>query len=291
MRIGEIAGLVGVTSRAIRHYHHIGLLPEPRRRANGYRVYSVRDAVLLARIRRLTELGLGLDEVRDVLADDAGRELVEVLGELDADLARQEHEIRERRRRLAGLLHEPLTDTDRISPALAELLGAAPATDSPSAVRDREHLALLDASGSGREIYAALRPLADEPAALALFLALHAACVTRPHVVGADGSLRIRYGGLFDLRVPASSVTTARVERRYPEGKLVRLHPDGVLDIAVGSQTTVTVELTGPVTFVRPLGKQGSARTIRFHADDPRAVVAALTRGRTAPSPTPGPPA
>jgi hypothetical protein len=118
-----------------------------------------------------------------------------------------------------------------------------------------------------------------------LVLALHAACVTRPHVVGEDGSLRIRYGGLFDLRIPASSVTSARVERRYPDGKLVHLHPDEVLDLAVGSQTTVTVVLAGPVTFVRPLGKQGRARTIRFHADDPRAAVAALTRGRTEPSP------
>ncbi|MDJ0383019.1 MerR family transcriptional regulator [Streptomyces sp. G-G2] len=68
MRIGEIAALVGVTTRAIRHYHHVGLPPEPERRPNGYRAYSVRDAVLLARVRRLTELGLSLDEVRDVLA-------------------------------------------------------------------------------------------------------------------------------------------------------------------------------------------------------------------------------
>lgn len=233
MRIGEIAGLVGVTSRAIRHYHHIGLLPEPRRRANGYRVYSVRDAVLLARIRRLTELGLGLDEVRDVLADDAGRELVEVLGELDADLARQEHEIRERRRRLAGLLHEPLTDTDRISPALAELLGAAPATDSPSGVRDREHLALLDASGSGREIYAALRPLADEPAALALYarldeladasaddpriapLAADLAAVVPAEVLAAipcDGPVMTGFGeALLDDYAPAQAEVVRRV--------------------------------------------------------------------------------
>lgn len=104
MRIGEIAAVVGVTTRAIRHYHHVGLLPEPERRPNGYRAYSLRDAVLLARVRRLTELGLSLDEVRDVLADDAGRELADVLTELDADLARQEAEIRERRRRLAVLL-------------------------------------------------------------------------------------------------------------------------------------------------------------------------------------------
>ncbi|MFE3719796.1 MerR family transcriptional regulator [Streptomyces cyaneofuscatus] len=171
MRIGEIAALVGVTSRAVRHYHHIGLLPEPARRANGYRAYTVRDAVLLARIRRLTEIGLSLDEVRDVLADDAGRELVEVLGELDADLARQEREIRERREVLAALLEAPLTSDGPLSPALAALLGSAPATGSPAAAKDREHLALLDAAGggAGAELYAALRPLAEAPGVGALY--------------------------------------------------------------------------------------------------------------------------
>ncbi|MFI6863250.1 hypothetical protein ACIBKZ_25705 [Streptomyces sp. NPDC050421] len=120
-----------------------------------------------------------------------------------------------------------------------------------------------------------------------LVLALHAACVARPHVVGPDGSLRIRYGALFDLRVPAASIAAARVERRFPEGRLVQLAPDGVLDLAVGGQTTVTVELTEPLGFVRPLGRRGQALAVRFHADDPRAAVAALTRGRTAPSTIP----
>jgi hypothetical protein len=118
-----------------------------------------------------------------------------------------------------------------------------------------------------------------------LILALHAACVVRPHVVGPDGSLRIRYGALFDLRVPAAAIAAARVERRYPDGGLVQLSADGVLDLAVGSQTTVTVELTEPVAFVRPLGAQGFARTLRFHADDPRETVAALTQAHTDPSP------
>ncbi len=173
MRIGEIAALVGVTSRAIRHYHHIGLLPEPARRANGYRAYTVRDAVLLARIRRLTEIGLSLDEVRDVLADDAGREPAEVLGELDADLARQEREIRERRQVLAALLETPPASDGPLSPALATLLERAPAAGSPAAAKDREHLLLLDAAGggggAGSELYAALRPLADDPGVAVLY--------------------------------------------------------------------------------------------------------------------------
>ncbi|MFF1414095.1 MerR family transcriptional regulator [Streptomyces sp. NPDC058289] len=170
MRIGEIAALVGVTTRAIRHYHHVGLLPEPDRRPNGYRAYSVRDAVRLARVRRLTELGLSLDEVRDVLADDAGRELAEVLAELDADLARQQAELAERRRRLAVLLAAPPGEAEPVSPALAELLAKAPATASPSAALDREHLSLLDASGAvGEELYAVLGAVAADPAVLALY--------------------------------------------------------------------------------------------------------------------------
>ncbi|MFE9697988.1 hypothetical protein [Streptomyces sp. NPDC006270] len=124
---------------------------------------------------------------------------------------------------------------------------------------------------------------------IVIVLALHAACVTRPHLVEADGSLRLRYGALFSLRVPGALIAAARVERRFPDGGLVRVDEDGTLDLAVGSQTTVTVELTEPVEFVRPLGRRGSARTLRFHADDPRAAVAALTApGRASPSP-PGP--
>ncbi len=170
MRIGEIAALVGVTTRAIRHYHHVGLLPEPERESNGYRAYGVRDAVLLARVRRLTELGLGLDEVRDVLADDAGRELAEVLEELDADLARQEAAIRARRERLAALRAAPPGATEPVSPALAALLAQAPPTASPTAALDREHLTLLDTAGpGGAELYAALGPLAADSAVLALY--------------------------------------------------------------------------------------------------------------------------
>ncbi|MYQ80569.1 MULTISPECIES: MerR family transcriptional regulator [unclassified Streptomyces] len=175
MRIGEIAALVGLTTRAIRHYHHVGLLPEPERRPNGYRAYSIRDAVLLARVRRLTELGLGLDEVRDVIADDAGRELAEVLAELDADLARQEAAVRERRRRLAALLAEPPGATGPVSPALAALLAQAPETDSPSAAKDREYLTLMDAPGNGaQEMFALFETLVTDPAVIELYERLDA---------------------------------------------------------------------------------------------------------------------
>ncbi|MEI5524389.1 MerR family transcriptional regulator [Streptomyces brasiliscabiei] len=174
MRIGELAAAVGVTPRAVRHYHHLGLLPEPERRANGYRDYTLRHAVVLARIRRLTELGLGLAEVRDVLADDAGRELVEVLGELDEDLARQEEEIRERRGRLRVLMADAragrLPVEGPVSPELAALFGKfGPGPDSPMAAKDREVFALLETTATPAvraEMLASLESMMAAPGAV-----------------------------------------------------------------------------------------------------------------------------
>lgn len=156
MRIGELAATVGVTTRTVRHYHHQGLLPEPERRPNGYREYTLRHAVVLARIRRLTELGLGLAEVRDVLAEDAGKDLAEVLTELDEDLARQEDAIRERRTRLRALLETEggLPTEGPVSPQLAALFrDMTHVSDSPMAAKDREMLALIEttAGPEGRE--------------------------------------------------------------------------------------------------------------------------------------------
>ncbi|MCL8010311.1 MerR family transcriptional regulator [Streptomyces sp. AS02] len=169
MRIGELAATVGVTTRTVRHYHHQGLLPEPERRPNGYREYTLRHAVVLARIRRLTELGLGLAEVRDVLAEDAGKDLVEVLTELDEDLARQEHAIRERRTRLRALLEAEggLPAEGPVSPQLASLFrDMAHVSDSPMAAKDREMLALIEttADPEGREqLMGALGSALDRP--------------------------------------------------------------------------------------------------------------------------------
>ncbi|MGV9314389.1 MerR family transcriptional regulator [Streptomyces sp. NPDC003691] len=169
MRIGEVAALVGVTPRTVRHYHQLGLCPEPDRLSNGYRDYGLRHAVVLARIRRLTELGLGLAEVRDVLADDAGRELVEVLEELDEDLARQEAGLARRRSRLAELIARARDGTlpaeGPVSPELAGLLGALPPGASAMAAKDRGHLTLLDtllAPADRERLFGALTPLARD---------------------------------------------------------------------------------------------------------------------------------
>ncbi|MEU9451723.1 MerR family transcriptional regulator [Streptomyces sp. NPDC048277] len=173
MRIGELADAVGVTTRTVRHYHQLGLLPEPERLSNGYRDYTLRHAVVLARIRRLTELGLGLAEVRDVLADDAGKDLVEVLTELDEDLARQEAGIQDRRQRLRALLDAgELPAEGPVSPELAALFAetAGRFAGSSMAARDREVFALMDtmADPAARERLMSLAgAMAGSPQAMA----------------------------------------------------------------------------------------------------------------------------
>lgn len=107
-------------------------------------------------------------------------------------------------------------------------------------------------------------------------IALHASCVVRPHVAGADGSLRLRYGALLDIRIPAGRIASVRLDRAFPDGKPAVVGENGVADMAVAGQTSVTVGLTEPVRYLRALGKPAEARAFRFYAEDPASTVAAL---------------
>lgn len=68
MRIGELARTVGVPAKTIRYYEQIGLVPEPRRTASGYRDYDRSAAARLAFIRAAQSVGLSLGEIREILA-------------------------------------------------------------------------------------------------------------------------------------------------------------------------------------------------------------------------------
>ena len=68
--IQQIARLAGTTSRALRHYDDIGLVPPSRIGANGYRYYNERALVRLQRVLLLRELGLGLPQIAEVLAHE-----------------------------------------------------------------------------------------------------------------------------------------------------------------------------------------------------------------------------
>lgn len=67
MTIGEASTASGVTSKMIRYYESIGLMPEAARTGSGYRVYDTRAVHLLRFIRRSRDLGFALEDIRLLL--------------------------------------------------------------------------------------------------------------------------------------------------------------------------------------------------------------------------------
>ncbi len=67
MRIGDLAARAEVTPRTIRYYESIGLLPPGAREGQGQHYYTAETLDRLRKIDQLKRLGLGLDEIREVI--------------------------------------------------------------------------------------------------------------------------------------------------------------------------------------------------------------------------------
>ncbi|GGR87023.1 MerR family transcriptional regulator [Streptomyces rubiginosohelvolus] len=102
VRIGDAAAFVGCTPRAIRHYHEIGLLPEPERGGDDRRRYGYEDMIRLLWIRRMADAGIALEDIRDAFAEDSGGAdsgdgIEAMLGRVEESLAAQEAELQRQR--------------------------------------------------------------------------------------------------------------------------------------------------------------------------------------------------
>lgn len=102
LTIGQLASYAGVTIRAVRHYHQIGLLREPERDASGYRSYDAAAVVRLIRIRTLAEAGVPLARVSELLDADP-ETFAAATAEIDRRLRTQIRALQEHRRRIARL--------------------------------------------------------------------------------------------------------------------------------------------------------------------------------------------
>jgi len=118
LTIGRIAQSAGVAIDTIRFYEREGLLPEPRRRASGYREYDEGAVSRLRFIRRAKDLGFTLDEIRELLA-------------LSADRHGGVEGVRERAAARLKAIDERIVELQRVRDGLSELVDACPGHGAP----------------------------------------------------------------------------------------------------------------------------------------------------------------
>ena len=138
LRIGEVAKLAGTTTRTIRYYEELGLLPAAAGRPPGaHRSYTSTDVERLTELLRLKNLlGVTLDELRSMVeAEDARAALRrewharvddpvrrrQILEESDAHLTHQLQLVRRRRDEITQLETELLDRRKRVRARLRTL--------------------------------------------------------------------------------------------------------------------------------------------------------------------------
>jgi DNA-binding transcriptional MerR regulator len=118
MRIGELAERSGVSTKTIRYYEDIGLVPPAPRLASGYRDYDPSMLDRLAFIRSAQAVGLSLGEIRGIVAlrDDGQTPCGHVLDLLRTRSAELDRRIAELRG-LRGELNLLVARAEALDPA------------------------------------------------------------------------------------------------------------------------------------------------------------------------------
>ncbi|MEJ5928616.1 MerR family transcriptional regulator [Corynebacterium sp. H128] len=101
MKISDVAKASGCSVRAIRNYHAIGILPEPKRTTSNFRDYGVRDLGRIFEIRTLSTAGIPLRRIGTAPLPDL---IAEARSLLDA----KERAIQEQQQRLNKLASSDL---------------------------------------------------------------------------------------------------------------------------------------------------------------------------------------
>ena len=139
LRIGEVAELIGTTTRTIRYYEEIGLLPGATDREQGkHRCYTQADVERVREIVRLRDLlGLSLDQLSRLLEAEtaraelrrewklaeSGAERRRILDEALEHVGTQIELVRGRRLELEQLEAELVAKRESLHERLAELDG------------------------------------------------------------------------------------------------------------------------------------------------------------------------
>jgi DNA-binding transcriptional MerR regulator/effector-binding domain-containing protein len=140
LSIGEFARLGGVSPRTLRHYGDLGVLvPAHVDPTTGYRHYELAQLSDLRRVLALRDLGVGLEQIRELTTGDGELSVEQLRGmlrlrrsEISADIAEQQDRLRRvatyldalERGELMGAIEVIVKQTDPVR--MAETTGVAP---------------------------------------------------------------------------------------------------------------------------------------------------------------------
>jgi MerR family copper efflux transcriptional regulator len=68
MNIGEASKISGMSSKLIRHYESIGIIPKASRSEAGYRTYTEIDVHILSFVKRSRTLGFSMKEIKKLVS-------------------------------------------------------------------------------------------------------------------------------------------------------------------------------------------------------------------------------
>ena len=130
--IGQLAKAAGVSSRTIRYYEELGILPEPRRSAGGTRKYPSEYGGYIAATLALKDLGFRLDEIKPLARLALGRTVSAGQRDTAAQLVSDRIEALARQVTVLRRLHDSVREPDAVS-SVPAILGAVPGNAEPGA--------------------------------------------------------------------------------------------------------------------------------------------------------------
>jgi MerR family copper efflux transcriptional regulator len=133
VQIGELAEQAGVNVQTVRYYERRGLLPEPERKASGYRIYGESDALRLRFILRAKALGFTLSEIEELL-------------NLRVDPRRTADDVRRHAEEKIADVESRIRDLRKIRRVLGQVVASCKAHGSP------EECALMHAIGADEDL-------------------------------------------------------------------------------------------------------------------------------------------
>ena len=119
--IGQLAKAAGVSSRTIRYYEELGILPQPRRSPGGTRMYPREYGGYIAAALALKDLGFRLDEVKPLARLAAGRSVSKGQRDAAARLVEDKIEVLARQVTMLRRLHASVQAPDGDLPVSAVL--------------------------------------------------------------------------------------------------------------------------------------------------------------------------